>query len=29
MAKKRGIKVIRLWESDINKDPSIVLKYII
>lgn len=24
MAGKRGIKVIRLWESDINNDPSIV-----
>jgi group I intron endonuclease len=24
MALKRGIKIVRLWESDINKDPSIV-----
>ena len=28
MAMKRGFQVIRLWESDIKKDPSIVLKYI-
>ena len=27
IAKKRGISVIRLWESDIRKDPSIVLKH--
>jgi very-short-patch-repair endonuclease len=25
----RGYKVIRLWESDIKKDPSIVLKYVL
>ncbi len=25
MAKKRGYKVIRLWESDINKDISVVM----
>ena len=29
IAKKRGISVIRLWESDIRKDPSIVLKYMV
>jgi very-short-patch-repair endonuclease len=28
IALKRGIKVIRLWESDIKKDPSIVLRTI-
>ena len=28
IAKNRGISVIRLWESDIKKDPSIVLKYV-
>jgi len=28
MAEKRGYKVVRLWESDIKKDPSIVLKHI-
>jgi G:T-mismatch repair DNA endonuclease (very short patch repair protein) len=28
MASRRGYKVIRLWESDIKKDPSIVLKHI-
>lgn len=27
IAKNRGISVIRLWESDIRKDPSIVLKH--
>ena len=26
IALKRGIKVIRLWESDIKKDPSIVMR---
>jgi very-short-patch-repair endonuclease len=26
MANDRGYKVIRLWERDIKKDPSIVLK---
>jgi very-short-patch-repair endonuclease/DNA-directed RNA polymerase subunit RPC12/RpoP len=26
IASKRGIKVIRLWESDIKKDPSIVIR---
>ena len=26
LANKRGIKVIRLWESDIKKDPSIVMR---
>jgi|ERR1035437_543522 hypothetical protein len=26
IALKRGIKVIRLWESDIKKDPSIVIR---
>jgi len=29
LAKKRGFQVIRLWESDIKKDPSIVLKYVL
>ena len=29
IAKTRGISVIRLWESDIRKDPSIVLKHIL
>lgn len=29
LAKKRRIRVIRLWESEIKKDPSIVLKYMI
>lgn len=29
MARKQGIQVIRLWESDIKKDPSIVLKHVI
>lgn len=29
MARKRGIRVVRLWESDIKKDPSIVLKHVI
>lgn len=28
LALKKGIKVIRLWESDIKKDPSIVIKSI-
>ena len=28
IALKRGIKVIRLWESDIKKDPSIVIRTI-
>lgn len=28
IAKNRGISVIRMWESDIRKDPSIVLKCI-
>lgn len=26
IASKRGIKVIRLWESDIKKDPSIIIR---
>ena len=26
IASKRGMKVIRLWESDIKKDPSIVMR---
>lgn len=29
MALDRGYKVVRLWESDIRKDPSIVLKYVL
>ena len=29
LAAQRGYKVIRLWESDIKKDPSIVLKYVL
>jgi DNA-directed RNA polymerase subunit RPC12/RpoP len=28
MAARRGYTVIRLWERDIKKDPSIVLKYV-
>ena len=28
IAMRRGISVIRLWESDIKKDPSIVLKHV-
>lgn len=28
MAERLGYKVVRLWESDIKKDPSIVLKYV-
>ena len=26
LASKKGLKVIRLWESDIKKDPSIVIR---
>lgn len=29
MALKLGFKVVRLWESDIKKDPSIVLKHVV
>jgi very-short-patch-repair endonuclease len=29
IALRKGIQVIRLWESDIKKDPSIILKHII
>ena len=29
MAESRGLKIIRLWESDIKNDPSIVLKYVV
>ena len=29
MATAKGLHVVRLWESDIKKDPSIVLKYIV
>lgn len=29
LAKKRGIRVVRLWESDIKKDPSIILKHVV
>ena len=29
MAMKRGYKVVRLWESDIKNDPSIVLKHMV
>jgi len=29
MAEELGYKIVRLWESDIKKDPSIVLKYVI
>jgi very-short-patch-repair endonuclease len=29
MAAKRGYKVIRLWESDIKKDSSIILKSLV
>ncbi len=29
MATRRGYQVIRLWESDIKKDPTIVLKYVL
>lgn len=28
IAKRKGYRVVRLWESDIRKDPSIVLKYV-
>ena len=27
MASRRGYKIVRLWESDIKKDPAIVLKH--
>jgi very-short-patch-repair endonuclease len=29
MAIANGMRIVRLWESDIKKDPSIVLKYVI
>lgn len=29
MAHKQGIRVIRLWETDIKKDPSIILQHVI
>jgi very-short-patch-repair endonuclease len=29
LAEERGYKVIRLWESDIKKDPTIVLKHVL
>lgn len=29
LAQKRSIRIIRLWESDIKKDPSIILKSLI
>lgn len=28
MASKRGYKIIRLWESDVKRDPSIILTYL-
>lgn len=29
LATRKGYRVIRLWERDIKKDPSIVLKYVL
>jgi len=29
LAIAKGLRIVRLWESDIKKDPSIVLKYVI